>query len=497
MKKIAICMSLLLGQAWALSCSTPVTISGPECEYSIPKVALNEEGEAMTLWVSINPENRQETLFAATRDGEKKWSSAALSDAGVDIYIRDLFIDVQGNQFVSWMLRKEDSEGNDLDYYQFAKKGKNQDWSKAVTVLNPDEKLNYPDPAFDSQGNLLLLGYAQSKDPKDTWTTKYSVASVFYSHRNGDVKRTEIAVKNGYSSSQYLLKNREGKVFAWWEDNKSNYSRSKGYQSEKMSMGSWLQSDGSWSAPTTLFVLDDFQSFFDMKEAMNSKGDLAIVWSTSGDLKKVQAATCMDGQWSKVLDLAVADKYFHNLNLKMNDAGHIAAVWKRAEKGNETLYFTEKPAGQPWSPPIALSDPTKEAITTKMSIDDQGNILAIWTVREGRKQVVYAAYKPVNQEWIAPVPLAKGDFGQVKVETNHQGYFVVLWSEFQKRQLSIHGAALSTATKEWSSAAISPPGQDCANFKFTFNKKGQGIIAWRTTWDDEDTFVQVAELIAD
>lgn len=496
MKKIAICLSLLISQAWPLTCSTPVTLSESGRHVAPRKVAINEEGEAITLWISKNPEKKERTLFAATRDGEKKWSIAALSEPVRDLYFCDQFIDDQGHQFAYWAVEKENDEG-ESKYYQFAKKPKNQAWSPAVTMSGPEDKLKYPKFTFDAQGNGLLLGHIEVEESPDVWTT-YKVASHLYSHQTGKLKKTEIAKTGGYGNSQQVLRSRTGKIFACWEDSRTYHDKIKGYQSEKLLIGSWFQEEGSWSAPTTLFSFSDSPSLFDTKGAINSWGDLAMLCQTSasGHGKTIQAATCFDGQWSDPVELSFSDNYFQNLALKMNDEGHLIASWMRTEKGIEIIYAAVKPVGQPWSSSIALSDPTKDAHSSKMSIDDQGNILIVWITKEGRKKVPYAAYKPVNQEWAAPVSLSGGaqGCGHIKVETNHQGHFVVLWNELQKKQFSIHGAALSTATKEWTSATISPPGPDCGNFKFAFNKKGQGIITWATTWDNEDFYVQVAEL---
>lgn len=493
MKKIAICMSLLIGQAWALSCTTPVTISEPGREVSTPKVAINEEGEAFTAWVSKNLEKKEETLFAASRDGEKKWSSAAISEVVADVHLHDLYMDTQGNRFVFWNIEKEDSEGNGHDYYQFAKKEKSQAWTPAMNVLNPEDNLKYPKVTFDSQGNVLLLSDAEYKNPKDAWKKIYSIVSIFYSHQKGEVKKTEIAQTEGYSSSIHFLKNQTGKFFSWWED--STY---RGYQTERMLKGAWLLDDGSWSDPDTVVSFGDSTYISGRKGVMNSKGDLVTIWerSPSTDNKIIQVATCEDGEWSEPLILDASEKYYNQIDPLMNDAGYIAACWSRREKGKEAVYFADKPVGQPWSSPIALSDRVKEVDIFKIAMDDQGNILMISVLKEGRKEVPCALYKPFNQEWIAPVRLSEGVkvCDNLRVETNHQGYFVVLWNQIERKQVSIQGAALSTATKEWTSATLSPPGQDCGNFKIAFNKKGQGIIAWQTTWDQQDFFVQVAEL---
>ncbi len=59
----------------------------------------------------------------------------------------------------------------------------------------------------------------------------------------------------------------------------------------------------------------------------------------------------------------------------MNDAGHVAACWTKTEKGKDVVYAADKPVGQSWSLPIAVSNPTKDVNGCKMSMDDQGNIL--------------------------------------------------------------------------------------------------------------------------
>ncbi|HEX4840264.1 MAG TPA: hypothetical protein VFU89_07485 [Rhabdochlamydiaceae bacterium] len=488
MKKIAICFSLLLAQAWGLSCTTPVTISEPGRDVSSPTVTINEEGEVLALWVSENPDEKTETVMAATKDHEKKWSAAAISEPAQEIGDLNSMTDHQGSHFVSWKLKKKDLEGEKLKFFQFAKKEKNKDWSRAVNVISPEDQLKYPESAFDSQGNGLFFCCQASQG-----LFKHNVVSVFYSHQKDEVEKTDIGEKDGVTAAQYLVKNRSGKVFAGWEE--GSYKDS---MPVKRLQGAWLEKDGKWSDPTTLFSFSDNPYTSGEGGVMNSKGDMAILWSLSpqvGEDKTLQVIAYFDGLWSEPFDLAVSKHYFYRKKLAMSESGHIVVSWTQSEKDKEVIYVADKAPGQPWSSPIALVE-VEEAESPKISIDEQGNILVAWTVEEGRKEVPYAAYKPVNQAWEAPVRLSSGarECSSLKVRPNHQGSFIVLWNEFQRKQVSIRGASLPTATKEWSFATISPEGQDCGNFKFAFNKKGQGIIVWTTTWDVEDPFIQVAEL---
>ncbi|HEX2579356.1 MAG TPA: hypothetical protein VHK67_03020 [Rhabdochlamydiaceae bacterium] len=494
MKKVAICFTLLLAQAWALSCTTPVTISEPGRDILYPSIAINEEGEVLALWVSENLDDKTETAMAATRDAEKKWTMSAISEPALEIGPLQSMTDHQGNHFVSWKRNETDFDGNELEYRQFAKKEKNKDWTHAVNAVSPEDQVKYPKMAFDSQGNVLFLTYDKGKDLKDSWNT-YSVVSVIYSHQKDEVEKTNIGKKDGIISSQYLVKNRSGKVFAGWENTSYKVNTS-----VKILQGAWLQENGRWSDPTTFFSFSDNPYIGSgEKTVMNAKGDMAMIWSLSprgSKDKTLQAITYFDGQWSEPFDLAVSKKGFYGVKLAMNDNGHIVAIWPQCGKNKTVISIIEKPAGQPWSSPVVLFDLSKKTSTPKISIDEQGNILVAWAVQEGRKEVPYAAYKPVNQEWVDPVRLSNGaqELNDLRIASNHQGSFVVLWCGHMKKQISIHGASLSTATKEWSSAQISPEGQDCGNFKCAFNKKGQGVIVWKTTLDSEDSYVQVAEL---
>jgi len=485
MKKTAICFTLLLAQAWALSCTTPVTISESGRDVSSPRVSINEEGEALALWVSENPDDNTKTAMAATKDSEKKWTMTAISEPAREIDDLNSMTDHQGNHFVSWKLKGKDLEGNKLKYRQFAKKEKNKGWSRVVNVVSSEDQMKSPQMVFDPQGNALFfsnVGGSQSNG-----------ISIFYSHQKDEIDKRE-----GFSfPQQYLVKNRSGKAFAWWSG-----TSFKDHELVKTLKGVWLEENGRWSDPTTFCSFRDDPYFSGEKEVMNSKGDMAMIWSTRshiGEDRTLQAITYFNGKWSEPFDLAVSKKYFFNVKLAMNDNGHIVASWPQSEKGKKVIYVTDKPVGQPWSSPVALVDLDEEAESQKISIDEQGNILVAWTVEGRRKEVPYAAYKPVNQEWVTPVRLSNGaqECMDLRVQSNHQGSFVVLWNEYKKKQVSIHGASLSTATKEWSSAAISPEGQDCGDFKFAFDKKGQGVIVWKTTWDTEDFYVQVAELKVD
>lgn len=559
MKKIAICMSLLIGQAWGLSCTAPVTLSAPGLGVGFPNVVMNEEGRALITWTSRDLDTDEVKLVAATMNTEKKWSTAAISDSGKDISYSNIFVDTSGNILASWKLAKEDDEGKTSWLYQLAKQKKNKTWSPPINVLGQEE-ISWPKSVFDSHGNLVFFGIKPVKAQKDSWYTIYRVVSVNYSHQKGQKKETEIAkLENGHASDELLIRNKNDNFFALWTENTSTYDKMAGYTSERTMKGSWLN-DATWSNPEEVFSVKTGDYFSDFSGIMNVNKDMVIVWDRkvgANSLHKVQALTYLDGQWSEPINLAESKEYIFSLglSLSMNDKGHIVASWQRKQKGKKVVWIAEKPAGQswsssipltdpsekseiskvhideegnifvlwtkegkndiacfaekslgqPWSSPIALTDLSKDMRTLKMSKDKQGNILIVWAYREkgkGRKDIPYAIYRPVHQDWTTPVCLSDGlkSCDQIKLKTTSLGHFVVIWNEFSREEdrSSIHGAVLSTSTGEWSSALLSSPEeQDFDEFSFKLNNKGQGTIAWPVYNDDEDSYIQIAELKVD
>lgn len=206
--------------------------------------------------------------------------------------------------------------------------------------------------------------------------------------------------------------------------------------------------------------------------------------------------TCRDQKWSEPLDLAVSKQNFSDLRIAMNDAEDVVVGWIATEKGKDIAYAAQKSKAESWSTPLALSHVDKNAQGLKIALDNEGNILAIWSAKEGRKQVLQTAYQPKGQSWTSPISLSnkENDCEKAKVRANETGHFVVLWGELQKKRSSVHGATLSVETQEWSYALLSPTGQDCGDFEFALNKKGEGIVAWQIIVDEDARHIQTAEL---
>lgn len=437
MKKSFLFLSLWICQAWALSCSAPVTFSGLGEVRSCAKTAINDKGEAVVVW-KAEPETNSCFLQATTCDIEKKWSAVEkIGDIEQEaIGPVELYMDHEGNAFAGWVGQKKKNQ-----FYKFSKKEK-ENWCPVITIVSSEDKIMPVAVHFDLQGNLIILGlqapetfnfihYLQKTETKNVKKFPFSGLFPFQI----------VCHKDGQVAAGCIRKEIHNNWFSTTTD----------YKIQQVS----LKESGEWTAPVTLGKLGWIEGS-NMPAgkpfcSMNSNGNFAFI-SSCKDMNtqdmKVEAIVSTPGDETGPIPLATSKQAFDN---------------------------------------------------SKILIDDQGNTLAAWTGLLKNRKAVFAAYKPKGQPWTSPMPLTDSQKIVKKFELSYQqGHFIVVWDEVSlKNDYSIYGATFSPQTQEWSLALLSPPDQDCMEPSIAFNEKGEGIIAW-THWSGKKQFdIQVAELKID
>ncbi|MBS0649011.1 MAG: hypothetical protein JSS10_07300 [Verrucomicrobia bacterium] len=500
MKRVILFLTVCIGQAWALSCSAPVTISEPGFYHYWPKIALNEHGEALVLWRTNNDEE-EEAPSAATLNADKKWSATALAKLEGDIFRHQPLIDEHGNFYAFWNLKRENDEGNDEYVYKFAKKEKNNSWLAAVDLFTPIEDKYEMKTSFDAQGNVLFLSSHEIKDSQK-YSSSYCLEVMKYLHQSNEKKLTILADDIGYSSEKWMFRNKKGANLTLWSESK--YESGKNWNRlPKTLIAAWSQEGFRWSTPATIFKSSHAGGYFSaLKAVMNNAENVAILLEDhnfDSSMNNLVAITYFKGEWAEPVPFAISKENFMNVKIALNNEGDVVAAWAVKEKKKKVIYVANKSKGQLWSSPIPIFEQRKYGGSPKIAIDDDGNILVACSVKEGKKSVLQVVCKPVGQPWSSPLAMTnkEKDVEDVKVRVTNKNCFIVLWKERQKSSSSIYGATLSTATGEWSSAVLSPEGQQYYEFDVAFNEKGHGIIAWTMRDDNKETHIQAAELNID
>jgi hypothetical protein len=393
----------------------------------LPSVAMNDKGEAVVLWLAQDQENQ--ALQAATRDSEKKWSSSTrISTVEKQFHHFNAVVDREGNIYAGWQMKNSSSKS----FSQFTKKQSKGSWGAPVNVVEPGDGF-YSAFVFDPQGNMINIG---CRDPDHTFLfSKDPPWTIQYHHQANEKISIPLTKEPDHPILKTVTMNKEGKGFAAWSSLFGIYLQ-----------GTWFEGHRAISDSFLIGGLEVRYNYENFEAAMNTKGDLVLIWKKSGVIETVDY---IDGQWSK---------------------------------GIKLMYSIT---------PFSLTSP-------KVAIDEEGNILAIWSCAFSEVTSIFAAYKPAKNPWNFPVVLSTLEKTNVlDVKAINRGQFVVIWDEQKEDLFSVSGATFTPATLEWSPVALlSPPSQKCLCPSFAFNEKGEGVIAW--TWIlENDSHIQVADLNLD
>lgn len=437
MNKSVLFLSLWIVQAWALSCSAPVTLSEPAGLYFLPRATLNDKGDALVAWYTLTP-GESVSVQVATCDSEKRWSKAEqLGEFEEKVGTARLHMTNEGDAFVSWWCKKDKEQS-----YKFSKKTGGS-WCPAMTVSSSDDFNTILAADFDNEGNPIVLGFKINQE-----TPQFGV--IHYHHAT-DSKNSKVLSTNAEIIPFRIVRSPQGHTSVLQlMPHKNWYFRTSDYDIQQLKL-----KEGEWVAPITLCKLGmtDIQEehIAHLIPSMNSKGNMALIW----------------------LD------------------------WHDKSKGTKVVAAPENSKGSS----IVLATSKAGFDSPKILIDEQDNILAVWIGLHKHRNAIFAAYKPQGQPWTSPIPLShsQNHVDQFELSQDHQGHFVVVWSEqsFDVKSL-IYGAVFSTQKQECSSILLSPEDQLCGEPSIAFNQKGEGIITWSTLVLDKKQYViQAAELKMD
>ena len=429
--------SLLMvsANAWALECSTPVTLSDPRFDGHDPRVIANQTGEVAVVWIS--EEGHNEAIASSSRTDGNSWSSPQmLSDWERDIYKKRSLVNSEGDFFAVWEAEKEDG-----DVIQLVKKKQGGSWTFPFDWTPSISSFDFETVGTGHSDHLIFVGKSrethQEKSPYGNYsleTTIHSVAiaggSPFQTDQKWNILKQESGVY--YLSCLGIVTNRSGLAYVFWRPGKSG--------SENL-LCQKIENNQLIGEPEEVSSLASYS----LRSSMNEKGDVVVRCYNSVIAK-------IDDVWSDITPLDLKEDDISSSNVSIDEAGNIMLVYD--------VDYEDRP----------LND---------------------------RYYFVKALYKPFGKEW-HPSTLfssSKADNQDPEVQPDGKGNFVVLWNQSQRNKNSIVGSVFSTENDSWTKPqTLSPTGEQCSDFSLTFFAPGKGYISWVRTGNGFDQSIQVAEL---
>ncbi|MBS4168785.1 hypothetical protein [Parachlamydia sp. AcF125] len=384
--------------------STPVDLSVPGQNASIPKVATDPLGNSVAVWGRFNGANL--IIQASSLAFGGIWSEpSSLSIMGRSATSPQVAVDPLGNAVAIWSR----SDGLNL-IIQSSTQNFGGNWSIPANLSLPGQNATNPQVVVDQSGNAVAI-----------WERSNGMHLVIQAAtlpRNGSwTTPVDISLPGQEALQPHLTVNLSGNVLAVWKRFDGRH-----YLIESAA----LPYGGSWSFPTILS--QPGQNADKPQVALDAAGEAIAVWSRyNGKRNVVQASRSTFGNpWDTPKDLSSETINALNPRINMAQGGKATGIALWEDTTNHEIQSMKMSEGI-WEEAIVISNSSEFSTIPQVAMDFHGNAIAVW--QNPIKKVVQAATLPFNGKWSLPEDLSEsGQYAIVpQVALDSKGHGIAVW----------------------------------------------------------------------
>lgn len=202
--------------------------------------------------------------------------------------------------------------------------------------------------------------------------------------------------------------------------------------------------------------------------------------------------------WAPPTDTSIPGQYVGEPQVVVDPQGNVTVVWPR-QAGlitglKDVIQSRSKPAGGSWDENVVdVSDIDKNASEPQIAVDADGNVSAIWRIKDGSNRIIQTKSKPAGGSWDATATnLATSSEGvpSVHIAANDKGDVTAVWSIDNGSEYIIQSKS-KPAGGNWDAAAadLSAPGQSAKDPQVAVDSMGNATALWRVDTGTND-FIQ-------
>ncbi len=373
------------------------------------------------------------SLTAASAGAAPAWLPALdLSAAGHFAQSPQVGVDPQGNAIAVWTR----FNGTNYIVQGAVRQAGSGVWQAPVDLSVAGQSAVGPQVAVDPQGNAVAVWIRFSG-------THEVVQSAVRPAANGVWQApVDVSVTGADAATPQVGVDPQGNAVAVWaRSNGPNFI----VQGAVRPAGS-----GVWQIPVDLSAVGG--NALSPQVAVDPQGNAVAVWERLiGTHVLVQGAVrpAADGLWQASVDLSAAGQDGRGARVALDPQGNAVAVWHRSNGANAIVQGAVRTAGSGvWQTPVDLSAAGGDAQEPGVSLDPQGNAVAVWRRYNGTNDIVQGAVRAAaSGAWQAPVDLSAAGlsaFGP-QVALDPQGNAVAVWYRNIGANTIVQGAGYDAA----------------------------------------------------
>jgi len=403
----------------------PSDLSAAGRDAEAPQVAVAPAGDVVAVWSRFDGSNT--IVQAAVRPAGGSWMPPEdLSVAGRDAEEPDVAIDAAGNAVAIW--RRHDGSKYIV---QTATRPAGGAWQQAIDLSVAGQTAKEPRLAVNGTGDAVavwtrhdgldFVAQAATRAAGGSWQSPDDI-----SLPGQDAEEPQVAIDPA------------GDAVAVW----SRYDGSRFVvQSARRVAG------GAWQGALDVSVAG--QHAEEPQVAIDPAGNAVAVWSRFDGAKDVVQAAVQapGGGWGPGADLSPAGQNASEPQVAIDPAGNAVAVWLRENSPTEVIQSSSRPAGGSWEPAVPLSAAGNDAEAPQVSLDPDGNALAVWSRTDATPRVIEAAERPASGGWHAPsvISVIGRNSNEPQVASDSGGNDVAVWSRENGANTIVQAAAFDGA----------------------------------------------------
>ncbi len=179
-------------------------------------------------------------------------------------------------------------------------------------------------------------------------------------------------------------------------------------------------------------------------------------------------------------------------SVAVNASGIAVAAWDQygyaQPNGSQSIGVAVESGGK-WGSPITISSPAEFAIHPCVAVGGDGTAAVIWTADNGIKRMIEASVLPAGAtSWTAPAVLASGplggapDPGVAQIAIDRNGNATAVWSLWNGKNNVVSAADLARASSSWSPPVqLTEPFTDGLTPSLAMNADGTAAVVWALT----------------
>lgn len=388
------------------------------------QLAVSRNGTAAIVWFNLDTADNQNQIVYTSVLTNKVWSpptnvdsttapdlfsdpSIAINDSGqaIAVWFSDLLNEVRSSSY---------DPGTGI-------------WSGVFTTLPTIGSLNHLEVTLDNAGRAVAVWHN---------TTSNTIQSATFNGGWGAAVTLDSTNINANSIPSISMDPVTGNALAVWPEFNS------GTNDGTLKGATYVGATQTWLPAVTISTIT-LGSFHNPEVALSRNGTGAAIWSTADiatGAETIQSSSYVGGIWlspTTLTTIAGPSGILDIPQISLDDAGNGAAVWRRITSANVSTVEAMSYSGGAWSGTVVTlataTLPPDTLLSPQISIDPQGNGIAIWVRRNlaaGNAIIEAAEYK--NGLWTAsptsPSGVEVSNITDNAVGTDLIGNIVVSWN---------------------------------------------------------------------